>query len=166
MTGSVTQYVYIQSYVPGQVIEYATIPKISNGSEGTAHFSKSDKHKIQAITIRVIDNVTNAKISIATAPQETSLGTNTNEYSSFQIAATNLPDDNIKSVVIEFRVDRNWLSDNQIPVDKINLYRYENGEWSRLDTSFLRTDETYEYYEATSPGLSVFAIAGQSSSFL
>jgi PGF-pre-PGF domain-containing protein len=165
VTASVTRYVYIESYVPGQVIEYAIIPKISNGSEGAAHFSKSDKHKIQTITIGVVDNATNVKIAIATAPQQTSLGTNTNEYSSFQIAATNLPDDNIKSVVIEFEVDRNWLSNNQIPVDRVNLYRYKNGEWRRLDTSLLRADETYEYYEATSPGLSIFAIAGQSSSF-
>jgi PGF-pre-PGF domain-containing protein len=165
VTASVTQYVYVESYVPGQVIEYASIPKILNGSEGTAHFSKSDKHKIETITIGVVDNATNIKISIATAPQETSLGPNTNEYSSFQIAATNLSDYNIKSVVVDFKVDRNWLSNNQIPEDRINLYRYENGEWTRLDTSLLRTDETYEYYEATSPGLSIFAIAGQPSSF-
>jgi uncharacterized membrane protein len=68
--------------------------------------------------------------------------------------------------VIEFTVDKNWLSNNQIPQDRINLYRYENGEWKRLETSLLRTDETYAYYKATSPGLSIFAIAGQSSSFL
>jgi PGF-pre-PGF domain-containing protein len=164
-TASLTQYVYVESYVPGQVIEYANIPKILNGSEGTAHFGKSDKHKIETITIAVVDNATNIKISIATAPQQTSLGANTNEYSSFQIAATNLPDYSIRSVVIDFKVDRNWLSNNQIPKDRINLYRYENGEWTRLDTSLLRTDETYEYYEATSPGLSIFAIAGQSSPF-
>jgi PGF-pre-PGF domain-containing protein len=165
VTASVTQYVYIESYVAGQVIEYATIPKISNGSEGTAHFGESDKHKIETITIGVIDNVTNVKISISTAPEETSLGMNTNEYSSFQISTTNLSDNNIKSVVIDFKVDRNWLSNNRIPENRINLYRYENGEWRRLDTSLLRTDAAYEYYEAKSPGLSVFAIAGQSSSF-
>jgi PGF-pre-PGF domain-containing protein len=165
VTASITQYVYVESYVPGQVIEYASIPKISNGSEGTAHFSKSDRHNVQTITIGVVENATNIKIAIATAPQQTSLGANTNEYSSFQIAATNLSDDNVNSVVIDFKVDRNWLSNNQIPENGVNLYRYENGEWTRLNTSLLRSDETYEYYEAKSPGLSMFAIAGQPSSF-
>jgi PGF-pre-PGF domain-containing protein len=164
-TVSVTQYVYVESYVPGQVIEYATIQRISNGSEGSVHFSKDDEHKIQTITITLAGNATNAKLAIATAPGHAKVGTNMNEYSSFQITATNLSDDNIKSVVIEFKVDRDWLSNNQVPQDKINLYRYENGEWRRLETSLLRTDEKYAYYNAVSPGLSIFAIAGQSSSF-
>jgi PGF-pre-PGF domain-containing protein len=165
-TINVTQYVYIDSYTQGQVLENATIQQISNASEASAHFDKGDKHDIQTITIGVINNATNVKITIATAPQHTNLGMNTNEYGSFEILATNLSDNNIKSVVIEFKVDKNWLSNNQIPQDRINLYRYENGEWKRLETSLLRTDETYAYYKATSPGLSIFAIAGQSSSFL
>jgi PGF-pre-PGF domain-containing protein len=164
-TISVTQYVYVESYVPSQVIEYATIEQISNGSEASAHFSKADEHKIQTIIIAVAANATNVKIAIATAPDHTNVGTNATEYGSFEIAATNLSDNNIKSVVIEFKVDENWLSNNQIPQDRINLYRYENGEWRRLETSLLKTDEAYAYYGAVSPGLSIFAIAGQSSSF-
>jgi PGF-pre-PGF domain-containing protein len=165
-TISVTQYVYIDSYTQGKVLENATIQEIPKESEASAHFDMGDKHDIQTITIGVIDNATNVKITIATAPQHTNLGMNTNEYGSFEILATNLSDNNIKSVVIEFKVDKNWLSNNQIPQDAINLYRYENGEWMRLETSLVETDETYAYYKATSPGLSIFAIAGQSSSFL
>ena len=164
-TISVTQYVYIDSYVPSQAIEYATIQEIPSGSEGSAHFSKSDQHKIETITIGVVSNVTNVKIAIGTEPDHPSLGTNTKEYESFQIAATNLPDQDIKSTAIVFKVDRNWLSDNQIPQEKVSLYRLENGEWRELQTSLQKTDETYAYYEAVSPGLSIFVIAGQSTSF-
>ncbi|MGA2238595.1 MAG: PGF-pre-PGF domain-containing protein [Candidatus Bathyarchaeia archaeon] len=164
-TISVTQYVYIDSYVPGQVIESATIQEIPSGSEGSAHFSKSDQHKIETITIGVLSNVINVKIAIGTNPDHPSLGTNTKEYESFQIAATNLTDADVKSATIEFKVDRNWLSNSQIPQDKVSLYRLENGEWRELQTSLQRTDETYAYYEAVSPGLSTFAIAGQSTSF-
>ena len=164
-TISVTQYVYVDSYVPGQAIESATIQEILGGSEGSAHFSKSDQHKIETITIGVLNNVTNVKIAIGANPDHPSLGTNTKEYESFQIAATNLPDQDIKSATIEFKVDRNWLSNSQIPQDRVSLYRLENGEWRELQTSLQRTDETYAYYEAVSPGLSTFAIAGQSTSF-
>lgn len=164
-TISITQYVYIDSYVPGQAIESATIQEIPSGSEGSVHFSKSDQHKIETITIGVLSNATNVKIAIGTDPDHPSLDTSTKEYESFQIAATNLPDQDIKSATIEFKVDRNWLSDNQIPQEKVILYRLENGEWRGLQTSLLKTDETYAYYEAVSPGLSTFVIAGQSTSF-
>jgi PGF-pre-PGF domain-containing protein len=165
-TISLTQYVYVESYNQGQVLENATIQQIPSESEASAHFDAGDKHDIQTITIGVINNATNVKITIVTAPQRSDVGMDTNEYGSFEILATNLSDDNIKSVVIEFKVDKNWLSRNQIPQDRINLYRYENGEWRKLETSALRTDDAYAYYKATSPGLSIFAIAGQSSSFL
>jgi PGF-pre-PGF domain-containing protein len=164
-TVSVTQYIYVDSYVPGQVIESATIQEIPSESQGSAHFNKGDQHKIETITIGVVSNVTNVKIAIGTDPDHPSLGTNTKEYESFQIAATNLPDQDIKSTAIVFKVDRNWLSNNQIPQEKVSLYRLENGEWRELQTSLLRTDETYAYYEAVSPGLSIFVIAGQSTSF-
>lgn len=164
-TMSVTQYVYIDSYVPSQIIESATIQEILSGSEGSVHFSKSDQHKIDTITIGALSNVTNVKIAIGTESDHPSLGTNAKEYDSFQIAATNLPDEDIRSATIEFKVDRNWLSSNQIPQDKVSLYRLENGEWRELQTSLLKTDETYAYYEAVSPGLSAFVIAGQSTSF-
>jgi len=164
-TVSVTQYIYVDSYVPGQVIESATIQEIPSESQGSAHFNKGDQHKIETITIGVVSNVTNVKIAIGTDPDHPSLGTNTKEYESFQIAATNLPDEDIKSTAIVFKVDRNWLSDNQIPQEKVSLYRLENGEWRGLQTSLLKTDETYAYYEAVSPGLSIFVIAGQSTSF-
>jgi PGF-pre-PGF domain-containing protein len=164
-TVSVTKYIYVDSYVPGQVIESATIQEIPSESQGSAHFNKGDQHKIETITIGVVNNVTNVKIAIGTDPDHPSLGTNTKEYESFQIAATNLPDEDIKSTAIVFKVDRNWLSDNQIPQEKVSLYRLENGEWRGLQTSLLKTDETYAYYEAVSPGLSIFVIAGQSTSF-
>ncbi len=164
-TVSVTQYVYIDSYSPGQVIEYVTIQQISTGSEGFAHFSKGDKHKIQTIAIDVISSASNVTITIGTAPDRPIVGTRVKEYGFLEISTTNLSDENIKSVLIEFKVDRNWLSNSQIRQDRVNLYRYEGGEWRRLQTSLLRTDETYAYYQSVSPGLSIFAIAGQSSSF-
>ncbi len=164
-TVSVTQYIYVDSYAPGQIIESATIQEIPSESQGSAHFNKGDQHKIETITIGVVSNVTNVEIAIGTDPDHPSLGTNTKEYESLQIAATNLPDQDIKSTAIVFKVDRNWLSDNQIPQEKVSLYRLENGEWRGLQTSLLKTDETYAYYEAVSPGLSIFVIAGQSTSF-
>jgi PGF-pre-PGF domain-containing protein len=163
-TMSLTQYVYLGSYAEGQVLEKATIQQIPNGSNASAHFHNHE-HNVETITIGIIDNATNVEITVAKAPEHTNVGMNTNEYGSFEIFATNLSEDNVKSVVIEFKVEKNWLSTNQIPQDRVNLYRYENGKWTKLETSLLRTDETYAYYKATSPGLSVFAIAGESSSF-
>jgi PGF-pre-PGF domain-containing protein len=163
---SVTTYVYIDSYALSQAAESATIQQISEGSEGSANFDKGDRHKVESVTIDVKSNVTDVEIAITAQADHPSVGTNTKVYESFQIEASNLSDQDIKSATIKFKVDRDWLSNNQIPQDKVSLYRLENGEWRELQTSFQKTDDTYAYYEATSPGLSIFAIAGQPTSII
>jgi PGF-pre-PGF domain-containing protein len=165
-TMSVTTYVYIDSYISSQAIESAIIHEILDGSEGSANFTNSDQHKIETVMIAVVSNVTDVEIAIGMQPNQPSVGTNAKVYQSFEIVASNLPDQDIKSATIKFKVDRNWLSNNQVTQDKVSLYRLENGEWRELQTSFQKTDETYAYYEAVSPGLSVFAIAGQSTSII
>ena len=44
----------------------------------------------------------------------------------------------------------------------MKLYRYFNDRWDKLDTTKTGENETNVYYQAVSPGLSVFAVAGES----
>jgi len=52
---------------------------------------------------------------------------------------------------------------NGIDIQTITLNRYDPvaGEWTPLPTTFLSDDNTYAYFSAISPGLSVFGITGQ-----
>ncbi|MDI6883899.1 MAG: PGF-pre-PGF domain-containing protein [Hadesarchaea archaeon] len=70
--------------------------------------------------------------------------------------------EDIKNAVIQFRVIRDWAEQNRIDENSITLLRL-NGAWQELPTTLIQTSDFYLYYEATSPGFSVFAVAGQSA---
>jgi len=81
-------------------------------------------------------------------------------HSYIQVDKQDLEDSSINQVLIKFKVEKAWLEGNS---GDIILNRY-NGGWNKLPT--LRTDEDslYNYYEAISPGFSVFAISSEAGS--
>lgn len=62
---------------------------------------------------------------------------------------------------IKFKVEKTWLANNNIASATIALQRYADNKWNKLSTSKVSEDATYIYFEAESPGLSVFAITGE-----
>jgi len=70
--------------------------------------------------------------------------------------------ENVKSAVIQFRVPKDWIEQNRVDENSVTLLRL-NGEWQELPTTLVRVSDLYLYYETTSPGFSVFAVAGQSA---
>ncbi|WP_440947859.1 PGF-pre-PGF domain-containing protein [Methanosarcina sp. T3] len=66
--------------------------------------------------------------------------------------------DNIENAVVGFRVDKDWLEENEIDAGSLNLWYYDNS-WSKLDTEKLDEDSnTYVYFEAKTPGFGPFVI--------
>ena len=162
-TITITQYVYVESYVLGRELENVTIPAISSGSTGTASFSKSDEHGVLRVSIDVTNNVANVTLTIRDTSLKESGPTDAKNYKSFDITATNLNDQDLNSVKIRFKVDKNWLTSNQVQENDVSLYRYADGTWNKLPTVQFGYDDAYVYYEATSPGLSSYVIAGKTS---
>uniref|UniRef100_UPI000B9160FF DUF5018 domain-containing protein n=1 Tax=Methanolobus psychrotolerans TaxID=1874706 RepID=UPI000B9160FF len=68
--------------------------------------------------------------------------------------------DNIADPVIGFRITRDWMDNNDIDTDSIVLNRYD-GRWNKLTTVQTNSDDTYLYFEASTPGFSPFAITGE-----
>ena len=81
-------------------------------------------------------------------------------YHSFWSIESNVSSLAIASVRINFRIDRSWVEINRVDERTIVLYRFVNG-WQPLPTVYTHEDETCFYYEAISPGLSVFAAVGE-----
>ena len=71
---------------------------------------------------------------------------------------------NIKDPEIGFKVDRSWLTQNNIDESTITKYRYDEGQWNSLPTSKIRDDASDLYFIAKTPGFSPFSITGSSSS--
>ena len=73
---------------------------------------------------------------------------------------------NIETPVVEFKVTKKWVTDNNIDVGSIKLNRYHDDVWNPLTTRMIGDDATYFYFEAEKPGFSPFAITGQQKRFI
>jgi PGF-pre-PGF domain-containing protein len=84
-------------------------------------------------------------------------------YRYLKIVYENILDEDVDYIIIEFRVPKSWMAANGIGENTIALHRYDpiTGTWTSLPTTKIGEDATYVYYQATSPGLSVFAITGK-----
>jgi hypothetical protein len=71
---------------------------------------------------------------------------------------------NMQDVVIGFRVDRSWVSQNNIDESSITMYRFNEGQWVLLNTIKKSEDADHLFLEAKTPGFSTFAITGSSYS--
>jgi len=73
---------------------------------------------------------------------------------------TNLESTSIALVRLEFKIDREWINLNKIDEQTIKMYRFKDG-WMELPTTLVRSDDKYFYYEAVSPGFSIFTAVGE-----
>ncbi len=63
----------------------------------------------------------------------------------------------IRNGLIEFKVEKSWIKDENINETLITLQRYDE-DWQPLYTEKVREDKNYVYFEAETPGYSFFAI--------
>ncbi|MBI5389752.1 right-handed parallel beta-helix repeat-containing protein [Candidatus Woesearchaeota archaeon] len=79
-------------------------------------------------------------------------------YKYITITHGKLAEEAITQVALVFTVDKVWVETNGFWKEEIGLSRFADGQWTALPTTFVAEDGTSYRYEATSPGLSVFAI--------
>lgn len=140
-----------------------TIPSISAKAE--SNFSiNSPVLVITGMKVKVVNAVTNVQITatkLDARPREVVSDAPgvVNQY--LNIDKVNISAADIEKVTINFKVEKGWMAANSINESTISLYRYFNDQWSKLETTKVTENETNVYYQAVSPGLSVFAIAGE-----
>lgn len=139
------------------------ISSIAANSESTI-FVSSPEISITELKIRVGNAVENVEVTfkkLDEKPSEVALDVPgiVNQY--IQIDKVNISDSDIKEVKIEFKVENSWLLANNIDENTLSLYRYADGQWSQLPTEKVSEDGTNVHYQATSPGLSLFAVSGE-----
>lgn len=111
------------------------------------------KNPAQAVTITVI--------KLTGKPASVIQDVTGKVYKYIEITSTNLSDENISKVMIQFQVDKTWISQNRIDRRTVSLNRYKSNAWQRLTTREVSEDNNFVYYEAESPGLTTFAITGE-----
>lgn len=65
----------------------------------------------------------------------------------------------IKEVLIRFRVKNAWIDSSSAARGDIKLLKWQNNNWTSLETGEVNKDGTYTYFESRSSGLSSFAIS-------
>lgn len=142
------------------VKESETVASIPANSTGKFSFETTP---ITEVNVEVKNAVTNAQLTITktdTAPANVAIAAPGIVYAYFNIEKINVADANVNNVTIKFKVEKSWITDNNIDVGTITLNRYVNGTWIPLTTKLVSSNGYY-YFEAESPGLSVFAVSAQ-----
>jgi len=66
--------------------------------------------------------------------------------------------ENIENAVVGFRVEKSWITSNDVDPALVRLWRFSSGEWEELYIRQSGEDDRYNYFEAQTPGFSSFAI--------
>lgn len=135
------------------------VENVEAGEKKVVEVENGDLRRITLISAGALDNL-ELRVQQADAPPSEVVPPSGEIYSYFNVLSTATEND-IENVQFEFRVDRSWFSEHGIDLGSIALCRYENGEWKGLQTRLISEDNSYFYYSAFSPGLSVFAITGE-----
>jgi len=68
---------------------------------------------------------------------------------------------NIANATIDFKIEKIWVTRNNIDESSIRMNQYEDGKWNILVTSLIGQDTQYLYYKSETPGFSNFVITGK-----
>lgn len=140
-----------------------TISTITSGETTTVNPGEAAGFTgIDILTSETLNNVKLDTGKTSAAPSGTpSLEGKVNTY--IQVNTSGMSDSQISSIKLRFKVTKQWLTDNGVDANDVVLWRHNSAKWSELSTIKTGEDDTKVSYEATSPGLSTFAIATKSS---
>lgn len=66
-----------------------------------------------------------------------------------------------ESAVVDFKVPRSWVEENNIDEASPVLNRYHDNAWTSLPTEKTGEDDEYFYFRAETPGFSCYSITGE-----
>lgn len=79
-------------------------------------------------------------------------------YQYIELKTSNLASADLSSAVIEFKVPKSWITQNNLDKSTVTLLRYASNGWQKLTTKFDKEAGENYYYIAQTSGFSVFAI--------
>jgi PGF-pre-PGF domain-containing protein len=153
---------------PPPVNVTANISLITPQTPAIFNFTQPEILKFQKIVVAVNKNVSNVAITVKEGEKPTGAPNVTKPEEGLvlkylEILPTNITDADIANVTIDFQVEKSWITTNNIDVGTIALYRYLNNTWNKLPTKKINETANETHFQSISPGLSVFAIAGEKS---
>jgi len=161
------------------------VPSLSNSGSGSSSAASQISHQnlfstivagtpsfasgfssdigVKQIEINVNNKVTNVQVTVtgySSKPSEVSVAKSGKVFQYFRIATQNLGA-NLSVAVIEIRVNKTWITDNNLNYNNMTLYKFDNSSevWNDLNATYSSQDSSYYYYNATVTSFSYFVIA-------
>jgi PGF-pre-PGF domain-containing protein len=139
----------------------AVVPSITAGDTQTVNFPGDTG--ITSMDLSVTNDVNGVKITItgsATLPEGIQkappIGT---VYTYLDITTQNIQNNDIKNILISFKVNKQWLINNGFMTQEgtwleavetnVKLQMYSNNQWQELPTTQTNSDDDYVYFEAS-----------------
>jgi len=129
------------------------------------NFEKSQINNLTLITLKNFSNLNMIITKLYDKPDEIKIDIEDKKvYSYISLELINnysyLEDNELKELMINFKVTKNWIENNKIDKNQIHLLRFVNNTWIELPTSIINEGNTYLLYQAITTGTSTFAIVG------
>ena len=141
-----------------------TIPSIAAGKSATVNINKTEDVAVTQVIINVKNSVNNIQVvvtKLAEKPATVTQEVSGKVYHYIEVNKTNITDTSVNNATLRFKVEKSWLTSNNVNESTVTLYRYDNNAWNKLETTKIGDLDTDNIlYEAVAPGLSVFAISG------
>lgn len=84
------------------------------------------------------------------------------KYKTLEIVQTNVDKVLSGNALINFKVEKKWLADNNLASNAVVMFHYKDNAWVELKTTVGQDDGTYVRYTAETPGFSYFVIGEKS----
>lgn len=123
-----------------------------------------DEVGVKQITINVNSPAQNVKVTVTKhneKPTEVAIAKTGKVYQYLEINAENV-ENKLDNANVEFRVEKSWVSQNNLNKDEIAVFRFGNNIWDELSTVFVEEDDDYYYYSVELDNFSYFVISEKS----
>lgn len=143
--------------------EMILLEDVTADEEATFDFIEEDTLKIKSVVIMAkvpmnFMGVTVKESSLPSGVSEPFTAETGSVYKYLELTKDFFTDDNITNAKIDFKVEKSWITSNEVDSNAVALFRYSDGQWNMLSTSLVSEDSTYVHYQAETANLSMFAI--------
>ena len=121
----------------------------------------NETYIVQKISIKPTETLKNVEIKIERVPPLENIPHPTGEvFEYLKVDEINITNNQTDVANITFKISKTWVAENNINISTVSLTRYTT-QWDKLTTIKVNETTSDLIYTAISPGLSVFAIIGE-----
>ena len=133
--------------------------------------SEKPKNCIQKVVFTSAQNQQNVKLQVTNLKDKPveiindlnlSEGSMVYQYLDIKLTAnqTYIGETGIKNMTFDFAIKRSWIENQSFDKYTVTMMRYHNESWQKLNTTYVNETNETIYYQAQTPGLSIFAVVG------